>query len=155
MLQDPRYRHAGLTKGAARQIAQMKRDNSTAHQERRRGQKQYQTALLNKGRQEMEGWGRDVDDKSEQSDKLRLLGAAWERVLAPAAVGKQLSARKAAGRVRCLAEQTARAAGTTMAAALATVLGVNVVNWHHGVQCDGHEGILSILVENCRWGRRR
>ena len=103
----------------------------------------------------MEGWGRDVDDKSEQSDKLRLLGAAWERVLAPAAVGKQLSARKAAGRVRCLAEQTARAAGTTMAAALATVLGVNVVNWHHGVQRDGHEGILSILVENCRWGRRR
>ena len=95
----------------------------------------HQTALLDKGRQEMEGWGRNVADKGEQSDKLRLLGAAWEKVLDPAATGKQVSARKAAGRVRCLAEQTARAAGTTMAAAVAAVLGVNVVNWHHGVQC--------------------
>ena len=83
----------------------------------------------------MEGWGRGVADKGERSDKLRLLGTAWERVLAPAVAGKQLSAKKAAGRVRCLAEQTARAAGTTMAAAVGAVLDVNVVNWHHGVQC--------------------
>jgi hypothetical protein len=135
VLQDPRYRQAGLTKRAAQQIAQMKRDSSTAHQKRRRGEEQYQTALLNKGKQEMEGWGRDVADGDKQNDKLRLLGAAWEKVLAPAAAGKQVSARKAAGRVRCLAEQTARAAGTTMAAAGAAVLDVNVVNWHHGVQC--------------------
>ena len=95
----------------------------------------YRTALQNKGRQEMEGWGRNVADKGEGSDKLRLLGTAWETVLAPTVAGKQPSAKKAAGRVRCLAEQTVRATGTTMAAAVAAVLNVNVVNWQHGVQC--------------------
>ena len=95
----------------------------------------YRTALQNKGRQEMEGWGRNVADKGEGSDKLRLLGTAWEAVLSPTVAGKQPSAKKAAGRVRCLAEQTARATGTTMAAAVAAVLNVKVVNWQHGVQC--------------------
>ena len=46
VLRDPRYRQAGLTKGAAQQIAQMKRDSSRAHQERRQGEEQHQTALV-------------------------------------------------------------------------------------------------------------
>ena len=55
VLQDQRYRQAGLTEGAARQIAQMKRGKGKARQEQRQGKEQYQTALLNKWRQEMEG----------------------------------------------------------------------------------------------------
>ena len=56
VLHDPRYRQAGLTKGAAQQIAQMKRDSSRARQERRQGEERYQTALVEKGREQMEGW---------------------------------------------------------------------------------------------------
>ena len=126
VLQDPRYRQAGLTKGASQQIAQMKRNKGKAQQEQRQGKERYQTALLNKGRQEMEGWGHNMADKDEGSDKLKLLGTAWEIVLDPTAAGRQLSAKEAAGRVRCLAEQTARAVGTTMVAAVGAVLNVNV-----------------------------
>ena len=135
VLHDPRYRQAGLTKGAAQQIAQMKRDSSRAHQERRQGEEQYQTALVEKGREQMEGWEQGVADGGDKVDKMRQLGLAWEAVLAPSATGKPPSAKKAAGRVRCLAEQTARAAGTTMAAAVGAVINTEVVNWQHGVQC--------------------
>ena len=38
VLHDPRYRQAGLTKGAAQQIAQMKRDSSEARREQRQGE---------------------------------------------------------------------------------------------------------------------
>ena len=83
----------------------------------------------------MEGWTQDVADGGGDVDKMRQLGLAWEAVLAPSATGKPPSAKKAAGRVRCLAEQTARAAGTTMAAAVGAVINTEVVNWQHGVQC--------------------
>ena len=83
----------------------------------------------------MEGWDQDVVDGGARDAKLRQLGLAWEAVLAPSATGKPPSTKKAAGRVRCLAEQTARAAGTTMAAAVGAVINTNVVNWQHGVQC--------------------
>ena len=135
VLHDPRYRQAGLTKGAAQQIAQMKRDSSRAHQERRQGEEQYQTALVEKGKEQMEGWEQEVADEGNKATKMRQLGLAWEAVLAPSVTGKPLSAKKAAGRVRCLAEQTARAAGTTMAAAVGAVINTEVVNWQHGVQC--------------------
>ena len=135
VLQDPRYRQAGLTKGTAQQIAQLKRDSSKAQQEQRQGEEQYKTALLKKGRQEMEGWGQEATDEGARGTKLRQLGLAWEAVLAPSAAGKPPSTKTAAGRVRCLAEQTARVAGTTMAAAVGAVINTNVVNWQHGVQC--------------------
>ena len=52
VLQDPRYRQAGLTKGGAQQIAQLKRDSLKAQQEQRQGEEWYKTALLKKGRQD-------------------------------------------------------------------------------------------------------
>ena len=70
--------------------------------------------LVEKGREQMEGWEQGRADGGDKVDKMRQLGLAWEAVLAPSATGKPPSAKKAAGRVRCLAEQTARAAGTTM-----------------------------------------
>ena len=99
VLQDPGYKQAGLTKGAARQIAKMKQDKGKVQREQYQGKERYQAALLSKGRQEMEGWGHNVVDKDKGSDMPRLIGTAWETVLAPAVAGKQLSAKKAAGRV--------------------------------------------------------
>ena len=95
VLQDPRYRQAGLTKGAAQQIAQMKRDRSKAQQEQRQGEEQYQASLLKKGRQQMEGWDQDVVDGGDRDTKLRQLGLqlAWEAVLAPSTAGKPPSTK--------------------------------------------------------------
>ena len=77
VLQDPRYSQAGLTKGAAQQVAQLKADEAKARQEQRQGEDQYQRALRSKGRQEiMEGWGQEVADNGSGSDKLRRLGLA-------------------------------------------------------------------------------
>ena len=96
VLQDPRYRQVGLTKGAAQQIAQLKMDSSKAQQEQRQGEERYKTALLKKGRQEMEGWGQEAADEGSRGTKLRQLGLAWEAVLAPSAAGKPPSTKKAA-----------------------------------------------------------
>ena len=83
----------------------------------------------------MEGWGQEAADEGSRGTKLRQLGLAWEAVLAPSGAGNPPSTKKASGRVRCLAEQTARVAGTTMAAAVGAVINTDVVNWQHGVQC--------------------
>jgi dUTPase len=63
VLQDPGYKQAGLTKGAARQIAQMKQGEGKAQREQHQGEERYHAALLSKGRQEMEGWGHSGVDK--------------------------------------------------------------------------------------------
>ena len=58
VLQAPQYRQAGLTRAAARQVAQLKAAEAQVRQERAQAEEQYQKALLKTGRQEMEGWAR-------------------------------------------------------------------------------------------------
>lgn len=131
MLHDPRYRQAGLTKGAAQQIAQMKSDSSKARQEQRQGEEQYQTALLEKRRQQMEGWDQDVADGGARVTKMRQLGLAWEAVLAPSATGQPPLAKKAAGRVRCLG---------------LTVPHLVVLMYSDALMCLMHSGALMCLM---------
>ena len=66
----------------------------------------------------------------KRQQKLAVLVDKWKAL----DIGSIRNSRKAVGTVRCLAEETARVAGVTMAQAVQAVTGGTVVNWHHGVQ---------------------
>ena len=62
------------------------------------------------------------------------LAARWAAMEVGEAAKRSRKAKKVAGRVRALAEETAKAMDTTMSEAVQAVTGCNIVNWTHGVQ---------------------